>query len=141
MELKLKIWDKEQKVMSKPFGLDWMMHNGDDLEFENGDTLPFNDFIFFKDDYEFIVCTGMKNKNNKLIWDGDLLMDGNEEYKYIYRVYWDTRYQWSTCLFSNSQFMGSLTSNEYIVPLESKFKTVGNIYQNPEITKKCQSLK
>jgi hypothetical protein len=72
-EIKLKIWDKDQKIMSKPFGLEWLLANGDDLEFENGTSLPLNDFLFFKEEYVFYRFTGVKDKNDDEIFEYDVV--------------------------------------------------------------------
>ena len=46
--------DKKTKEKSKPFTILWLISGDEDLEFENGETLPLKDFLFFKNDYN--IC-------------------------------------------------------------------------------------
>lgn len=48
------IKDLDTGVSSKPVEIDWLLFGEEDLEFENGETLPLNDFKFFRREYE--IC-------------------------------------------------------------------------------------
>jgi hypothetical protein len=45
------IVDKATGAKSAPVSLEWFYTGEKDLQFENGDTLPLKDFIFFKEEY------------------------------------------------------------------------------------------
>jgi len=53
--IKIIIKDLDGGMLSKPVDIDWLLFGADDLEFENGDTLPLNDFKFFRKEYEIML--------------------------------------------------------------------------------------
>ena len=67
-------------------------------------------------------CTGLKDKNSKLIYEGDVVRINNKD---IYIVEWLSTY---------SQFhiedYGVLD-----ITLSSTYEVIGNIYENPELLK------
>ena len=68
----------------------------------------------------FMQCTGLKDKNGKLIYEGDILnYSCLAGYSDIY-----------TCTFNNGSFLigGLLISNTHL-----KSEVIGNIYENPEL--------
>ena len=76
--------------------------------------------VVYDEDYIVMQCTGLKDKNGKLIYEGDILnyscLPG---YSDIY-----------TCTFNNGSFLigGLLISNTHL-----KSEVIGNIYENPEL--------
>jgi hypothetical protein len=52
--IKIIIKDLDSGAKSKPVDIDWLLFGEEDLEFDNGDTLPLNDFKFFRREYE--IC-------------------------------------------------------------------------------------
>lgn len=72
------------------------------------------------DDKKLIQCTGLKDKNDKLIYEGDLVRINNKD---IYIVEWLSTY---------SQFhiegYGVLD-----ITLSSTYEVVGNIFQDKEL--------
>lgn len=52
--IKIIIKDLDNGTQSKSVDIDWLLFGEEDLEFENGETLPLNDFKFFRKEYE--IC-------------------------------------------------------------------------------------
>jgi len=75
--------------------------------------------------FELMQYTGLKDKNNKEIWEGDIVRFKNDDNLYI--VKW---------LDEFAEFMGVDTEYsdlvvEFVLP--DYFEVVGNIYENPEL--------
>ncbi len=70
--------------------------------------------------------TGLKDKNNKEIYEGDVLKIGDT----IYQIYWDDRFvEWG--LTGISQSLGLMFNKE-----NDDKEVIGNIYENPELLNK-----
>ena len=79
--------------------------------------------VIFDDFTEFMQYTGLKDKNRKEIYEGDILKD---EEGYSYPIEWESEgacYSWDAMLFSNSLNAFNL-------------EVIGNIYENPELLNK-----
>ena len=57
MKIEVKIFDKEIKEYSKPIDIEEFIVRPNEIEFEweNGTTLPYNDFIFYGEDYCYSI--------------------------------------------------------------------------------------
>ena len=57
MKIEVKIYDKEIKEYSKPIEIEEFILHPNEIEFEwgNGNTLPYNDFIFYGEDYCYSI--------------------------------------------------------------------------------------
>ena len=87
--------------------------------FEDNSNSPDCEFVSITPD-KIIQCTGLKDKNGKLIYEGDILnYSCLAGYSDIY-----------TCTFNNGSFLigGLLISNTHL-----KSEVIGNIYENPEL--------
>lgn len=124
---KFRVWNEESKSMYDcqqltPWALDPAQ---DKLE---------GVFIPFKEGYEIMQCTGLKDKNNKLIYEGDIMEMG--DYKNVIR--------WGEIIGEGYGFIWEsvrkFTIGRYDI-LESmtgfidEYKIIGNIYENPELLK------
>lgn len=78
-------------------------------------------------------CTGMKDKNGKLIWEDDIVRDwgdtddfGNDLY-YFYKVVWnkDLCCWWLSDIYTQE--------DEYLYICLKEIDVIGNIFDNPEL--------
>lgn len=73
--------DKETGVKSKPFDINWLITGDGDLEFENDESLPLKDYLFFKDDY---TIEPVAPAQPSVIWERR--EDGSEKKTKLYAV-------------------------------------------------------
>lgn len=85
-------------------------------------------------DYRLIFeqCTGLRDKNGKLIYEGDILATSTNSQSYgCYKVF----FQKDECSFKVISCDGSY---DYAIPLnvlteKNDFQIIGNIHENPEL--------
>lgn len=92
-------------------------------------------------DYIVMQCTGLKDKNGKLIYEGDILQSEeypfkNEKgYNYAAEVLWDdasATFYYYTFRISNN-VVGRSTGNTGELNEYENWKVLGNIYENKEL--------
>jgi uncharacterized phage protein (TIGR01671 family) len=114
-EIKFRAWLKDKQVMTSSFELfdndeDYLL-NGDGLHVRNAEIMQY---------------TGLKDKNGKEIYEGDIvtLWNGLYDLKEHYVVRW---YQFGFD-YSNP----SNPDETHYFP-QDKIEVIGNIYENPEL--------
>ena len=123
-EIKFRAWDKELRVM-----VDWRgMNKFNDLY----DALDCNHYDVATATYALMQYTGLKDKNGKEIYEGDIVKDYNGN---ILQV------SWADCW---ARYMMSLDGRNCMYYLEDynhnkpdclarNMRIIGNIYENPEL--------
>ena len=122
-ENKFRAWHKGKKIMGEVLGID-ILHK--EIFFSNGDVdcCGFADLKYI----ELMQYTGLKDKNNKEIYEGDILFEsfGERYYKVV---------------FENGSFRAEFEGDfdEYSFDLidvvAQGCEIIGNIYENPELIK------
>lgn len=86
-------------------------------------------------------CTGLKDKNGKLIYEGDIVQFGefynNEWHSFdIGKVYWGGKYDYPAfelqCSTADFDMCNGLS---YVFGEGLSIEVIGNIYENPELLK------
>lgn len=95
--------------------------------FEDNSNSPDCEFVSITPD-KIIQCTGLKDKNGKLIYEGDIVKQNNT----IYNVNW---FNGSFC------FKDTLNGKNYTVEfvMSEKQEVIGNIYENKELLNEIHS--
>ena len=132
MKPKFRVWTEEGKVMYYdvyPFKDDTLLLSYDEIAF---DEVPASDFILMQ-------STGLKDKNGKEIYEGDVVVAMSQGVKAIGKVkrridgYWLMYPAWQH---------GELWHIvENVDTGETGVEVIGNIYENPELLKGGKRIK
>ena len=146
-DIKFRIYFKdEEPFMTEPISLEDLLHE-DWIEFENKEgtlSLPLKDFRFFyskNENYEIMQYTGLKDRNMKEIYSGDII-----EFSYdMFVGNFDTFVAKGKVVFEEGAFYVEVFENErttkdeayllYSINLDT-IEVIGNIYDNPELLEK-----
>ena len=102
-EIKFRAWDKTLKVMAGPF--------------------VFGQMVGPTDVFEFLQYTGLKDKNGKEIYEGDVVRSFND--------YWDGCESLDLiCWWGDGEW--SFGGHPWCEVGEEKCEVIGNIYEHPE---------
>nr|DAT33625.1 MAG TPA: YopX protein [Caudoviricetes sp.] len=145
---KFRAWDKETQTMLDVSLIDFKKSVLVGEHWEFGET----NFINF-DDVILMQSTGLKDKNGKEIFEGDILKFNDEWDDYCYEGYVDgsteginfVEIERETTCFTFGKFQTSdssllyfmkdeyLSFEDLITDKDFEFEIVGNIYENPEL--------
>ncbi len=122
-EIKFRVWDEKLCIMFSPdnqIGGLWSIkesHNGI-VKYEDGILMQF---------------TGLKDKNGKEIYEGDILkgLDPNNEAIELFEVEWDNKYSGYFFEYAFSDYGRSTIGCG--IEFGFEFEIIGNIYENPEL--------
>ena len=118
---KFRVWDKQDECYAYSNNSDVDM-----LYLETDGTLTYGvwngdiEDMFYTPESEVVIeqCTGLKDKNGKLIYEGDILKNG----KHIYPV------EWCVNGFAVNDGYDYLVDNE-------EWEVIGNIHENTDLIK------
>lgn len=117
-EIKFRAWDKINKDM----------FNVESINFQERrvykDTVSYREF----EDMELMEYTGLKDKNNKEIYEGDIFHIGSKKILYVV--------EWIDCGLKGRQI-----KNKSWIGLDywkDDIEVIGNVYENPELIKEVR---
>ena len=128
-EIKFRIWVKDRKAIFEVISIDYVTKKVTYLLERTGHLLNIRHDKF--NDVELMQYTGIKDKDNKEIYEGDILFEsfGERYYKVV---------------FENGSFRAEFKGDfeEYSFDLidvvAQGCEIVGNIYENPELTEEVR---
>lgn len=125
-EIKFRIWVKDRKEIFEVVLINYVSKKVTYILEKIGHLLSIRDAKF--NDIEFMQYSGLKDKNNKEIYEGDVLSNGNDEKPY-------------KVIFENGSFRAEFEGDFeeysfYLIDIVAQHcEIVGNIYENPELLK------
>lgn len=82
------------------------------------------------DEHTICQCTGLRDKNNNLIWENDIIRD---EHGNFYKAFWQNNYyQFSWICVKSEIFQVGIKWDLYVMR-SFEIEVVGNIFDNPEL--------
>lgn len=137
MKIKFRVWDKRNNrmIMPKKFAtiipvLDFNGNLGVMDTYKNWHWHG----IVPEDEYELILFTGILDKNEREIYEGDILKDTDNEIYYVDFIrgcfYLKTKYISSPHL-GWTEWLPMCEIDRLAIPVE--FEIIGNIYEKPEL--------
>lgn len=85
-----------------------------------------NVMAFINDESTICQCTGLKDKNDKLIWENDIV-----EYRDCTTEHYVIAYEYDKACFEYQQYSCSMMNFEELSGAE--VEVIGNIFDNPEL--------
>lgn len=121
-EIKFRAWHKEEKIMGEVLGID-ILHKEIFFSDEDVDCYEHTDFK----DIELMQYTGLKDKNNKEIYEGDIVKLRTNHGIGVVKNY----DEWGAFVveYIKPRPLAVLGTNYYKEDIE----VIGNIYENPEL--------
>lgn len=138
-EIKFRAWNAKEQLMSDPFGL----IRGTLIWRKKGETV-----IAFVPEYIIMQYTGLKDKNGKEIYEGDIVVrykqwEFSTKTKLIAPVWNESREKWRHIIkwegagfnLSTPYFKSNFNdlANDYRSGWVA-YEVIGNIYENPELS-------
>lgn len=128
---KFRVWDKEQNRFHHSFSCD--ITASGTLVISQG--IESKKYIVDDDNYVVQQCTGLKDKNGKLIYEGDIVQFYDDEFLQTMKIIWDNDEldfkaiglkKSVECYEEDFSYLGYIKK-------EDSLEVIGNIYENPEL--------
>jgi len=127
-EIKFRYWDGEFKQMCNVRAIVWHNNMIANIEVFDSKTIFRNPNMFFG--HALQEFTGLKDKNGKEIYEGDIVKTAGLMDNIAGKVQWSDRMGW---LIHPTDWAADLGYSLYEV--RAFAEVIGNIYENPELLK------
>ena len=124
-DIKFRAWDKDKGIMN--YNIQGYYDNLGWDYYPKGVGAVFGDFL--DNEYQEVMqYTGLKDKNGKEIYEGDILRLVGIEYDKP--LHYQVVYEAPTFIITRGRYKGDVLGS-----LSEYFEVIGNIYENPELFK------
>ena len=123
-EIKFRVWDAHKRMWTE-----YKIHNGAVYFLDKSTGVWVGKYDKRYKEFDFMEYTGLKDKNNKEIYEGDIVILHNGKYKVI---------------FNSKEARFVLRDDEFEMEISftnnnnKRMEIVGNIYENPELIKEVR---
>lgn len=124
-EIKFRAWDTELKEMGEVLGM--YLHPNGWVDIQHGDKETDAEWRTRLNKVHLMQFTGLKDKNGKEIYEGDIVKDW--EYIDSYKVIWNR--EWAC--FELERITHANDTTQEINYAQFDLEVIGNIYENPEL--------
>ncbi len=126
-EIKFRAWDKEKKIMIRVDGINFALNRYWGQEHNSHIKHDFS-----LEPYEFMQFTGLKDKNGKEIWEGDIVLYAYDEDEDLqkYQVKWEAAGFW--LLYLDGKYP-EFEFDPFTQDDGKDMEVIGNIYENSEL--------
>lgn len=128
MIAKYRAWDSANKEMFKDtFAI---TENGQVVVVEQESVASSPDYVFV---YHLVIMqsTGLKDKNGKEIFEGDILACKTDDEVINLNIFWDEEH--ALFMFESKKYNEQEPLAELVENNTYPFEIIGNIYENPEL--------
>ena len=126
MILKFRAWIKEEKCFADY--IETIRYYAKEVDLCWGGICESDCFDF--EDVIFTQSTGLKDKNGKEIFEGDVLAIETDEGVTNLKVFWDEKH--ALFMFESKKYNEKDLLAELVEDNTYPFEIIGNIYENPE---------
>ena len=137
-EIKFRAWQIEDKFMFIPRRIDFphfligdtakweVWYQFEDIDDSTPEHMPIEDISFYGDELILMQYTGLKDKNGKEIYEGDILKLGNTSSFVIWSL--------DGWRFNSYMERGNLNLYLYVDKTTKEIaEIIGNVHENPEL--------
>ena len=125
---KFRAWKKAGKELGRVGQITFELDGSVSHVLFKGEFLDFNVSI---NEIELMQSTGLKDKNGKEIFEGDVLAIETDEGVTNLKVFWDEKH--ALFMFESKKYNEKDLLAELVEDNTYPFEIIGNIYENPEL--------
>lgn len=129
MKLRFRAWDKHSQKM---FANDELLIWNNNVYANDSKKLTCNNLKGWSIDDEYLMqSTGLRDKNGKEIFEGDILACKTDDEVINLNIFWDEEY--ALFMFESKKYNEQEPLAELVEDNIYPFEIIGNIYENPEL--------
>lgn len=123
---KYRVWDKELQTMLDVSLIDFKkgVLVGEHWEFGETNFMSFDEIVLMQ-------STGLRDKNGKEIFEGDILACKTDDEVINLNIFWDEEH--ALFMFESKKYNEQEPLAELVENNTYPFEIIGNVYENPEL--------
>ena len=119
------LFKAKHSLISKKWHIGNLVEEPDGLYLRDNEN---NIMVYIQDPSTICQCTGLKDKNGKLIWENDIVKDKYYDNGKSHRHIGQVKY-----IYEAYKVVGVKQYTGYHAHLDGSYEVIGNIFDNPEL--------